>query len=418
MRCSDLHIDWYAPADESRSEIARYSSGVMTELLHRVGELSSGIASGCDETGRDLKGLSSLPVYHLGNSAVHVPILKQAMRRPGLVVLHDLNLIDLARAYAAELGDQGWVKRAESLHQSSADSRSPGDTSDVHSIESVGSHLYLPMIGNALAVIVHSDYAADCIERDFPGRFRLHRLNLPASPSREPFTDERAGAPFGIICCGHMGPNRRILPFIEAWGACCEPESFRLTLYGHVSHQAEIFREARRVGVADFLHVEGYVDEPELLAACQRAHLALNLRWPSMGEASASQLLYWSQALPTIVTATGWYEEQPDNAVLKIDPRSERQALTSVLDKIVSRELDLPAYARNGLELVASRHSINSYCEDMCRIFLECAKQAAVKGFLGGSFVDRLLEQCADPSHIGLFDTVVDRTIDTLGSDL
>ena len=49
--------------------------------------------------------------------------------------------------------------------------------------------------------------------------------------------------------------------------------------------------------------IHGYVrDLDERLA---EADLAVNLRYPSMGEASAAQLRIWDHALPSLVTERG-----------------------------------------------------------------------------------------------------------------
>ena len=66
--------------------------------------------------------------------------------------------------------------------------------------------------------------------------------------------------------------------------------------------------------------LHGFVPESELDAALASAHLALNLRYPTKGEASGSQLRIWSHGLPSLVTRIGWYTELPADTVSFVRP--------------------------------------------------------------------------------------------------
>lgn len=48
--------------------------------------------------------------------------------------------------------------------------------------------------------------------------------------------------------------------------------------------------------------------------------MALNIRYPSMEEASFSQLRIWEHALPAIVTRVGWYATLPEDVVFFVRP--------------------------------------------------------------------------------------------------
>jgi hypothetical protein len=71
------------------------------------------------------------------------------------------------------------------------------------------------------------------------------------------------------------------------------------------------------------VEIRGFVEEDELDALLDRAHLALNLRYPTVGEASGSQLRLWSRGLPSVVTRTGWYAELPPETTFFVDPEHE-----------------------------------------------------------------------------------------------
>jgi len=67
------------------------------------------------------------------------------------------------------------------------------------------------------------------------------------------------------------------------------------------------------------------VPAEELDSALAAAHLAVNLRNPTMGESSFSQLQIWDHALPTLVSQVAWYAKLPENAVAFV--RSEHEVL-------------------------------------------------------------------------------------------
>ena len=49
----------------------------------------------------------------------------------------------------------------------------------------------------------------------------------------------------------------------------------------------------------NLVQLHGYTPEKELNKVLEKSHLAINLRYPTMGEASGSQLRIWYHALPS-----------------------------------------------------------------------------------------------------------------------
>ena len=82
------------------------------------------------------------------------------------------------------------------------------------------------------------------------------------------------------------------------------------------------------------VEVHGFVPEPELDAKLAEAHLVFNLRYPTMGEASGSQLRIWNAAAAAVVTDLGWYGSLPDDTVFKIPLEGEITALQDLIRRI------------------------------------------------------------------------------------
>jgi hypothetical protein len=71
------------------------------------------------------------------------------------------------------------------------------------------------------------------------------------------------------------------------------------------------------------VNLYGFLADDQVEQKLGTAHLAINLRYPSMGEASLSQLQFWDYGLPTLVTRTGWYTSLPEEAVAFVRPEHE-----------------------------------------------------------------------------------------------
>ena len=83
---------------------------------------------------------------------------------------------------------------------------------------------------------------------------------------------------------------------------------------------------ARKLGVAERVHVLGYVPFAELEQAIAASDLCLNLRYPTAGETSASLLRILAVGRPAIVTEYAQYRDLPDDAVVKVPLADARDA--------------------------------------------------------------------------------------------
>src|SRR5690606_30437605 len=100
------------------------------------------------------------------------------------------------------------------------------------------------------------------------------------------------------------------------------------------------------LGIKDSVKLHGYLSEPALEALLNKAHLAINLRYPSRGEASGAQLRFWNHSLPTVVTNTGWYSRLDPAAVVHIDPEHEQAELQAQINRALD---DYPSFREIGL---------------------------------------------------------------------
>lgn len=351
-----MKISWYSPLDASASEIARYSEQLLP-YLRQFGEVlavEEGSANAVPPTLPGEAGVAALPVYHIGNNPLHLPIYQRSLQEPGVVVLHDLSLVDLARHLSHQL-DQPELWKDMMCRQYGDEvralvNRSEKSVADYN--EMVSSYpLFQPFVAGALGVVVHSRYSLDALQRQLVRGTPLLRLNLPASAPGERADPVLGSEPLRFVFCGHVGPNRRLVEFLQAWGSLPAPQRITLDLYGNISSSRLLLQHASQFGVEQFIRINGYVSDAELEQALQSADFAINLRWPTMGEASASQLRYWAAALPTLVSDVGWYAELPADSVCRISVGNEAGDLQALLEDALAspdkyRQVGLQGQAR------------------------------------------------------------------------
>ena len=110
----------------------------------------------------------------------------------------------------------------------------------------------------------------------------------------------------------------------------------------------------------------------QLDEALRWTDLALNLRNPSMGEASASQLHLWQYGLPSLVSRAAWYETLPANTVAFVRPDHEAEDIQAHLAAFLEDPEKYRELGRNGQRHVTQNHSLDTYA----RSLLEVAKRA------------------------------------------
>ena len=424
-----MNISWFSPLDAQSSEIARYSEQLLPSLQQlatvvAVDDGSGGVASWWSpEVGEPAveKGVAPLPIYHIGNNPLHLPIYRRSLEEPGLVVLHDLSLVDLARHLSHEMGQPDLWKeqmcRQYGEEVRALVNRSENSVADYN--EMLARYpLFQPFIAGALGVVVHSRYARDALQRQLPPGTPLLQLNLPAAgpPPEVSGVARRAehSGPMRFVFCGHVGPNRRLIQFMEAWGRLATPEAITLDLFGNISNNRELLQYAEHSGVADHIRLRGYVSDAELDEALNSADFAINLRWPTMGEASASQLRYWSAALPTLVSDVGWYGELPDDAVCKVSVDNESADLLAVLEDALVSPDKYRQVGQRGLQQLHSAHSPGHYARELVALAARLSDARLGYRMLDQQLVTIIASMCENDNDTRLFRDAIETAVATV----
>jgi glycosyltransferase involved in cell wall biosynthesis len=343
-----LKINWFSPLPPARSGIAHFAMQILPVLAGRQEVV---LWTDQDQVAPEVLRIASvvrydpaappwreinngaISIYHFGNHPdFHGGIRQVSLHQPGIVVLHDLCLHDLFFRLWVHSGRDRASYLAALERWYGAEGRQAGEAFCNGGISSESMALKFPLtreaVRGALGVITHSSRAFEelnetpacpIVALDFPyaaaeeSRYRTWVAARSAAP----------GPPYRLIVFGYLGRNRRLGAVLEALAAIGKREQFRLDICGELWDEGQVRTQIERLGLSSIVNLHGFLPDDQVEQKLSTAHLAINLRYPSMGEASLSQLQFWDYGLPTLVTRTGWYTSLPEEAVAFVRPDHE-----------------------------------------------------------------------------------------------
>ena len=173
---------------------------------------------------------------------------------------------------------------------------------------------------------------------------------------------------YRISLFGFLGPNRRLPVLLRALANFAQRDRFQMDIYGTIDGAEKIQQLICRLGLSDQVTMHGFVRQDELDEALRRTDLVVNLRNPSMGEASGSQLHLWQYALPSLVTRSAWYETLPENTVGFVRPEHEPEDIQAHLAAFLDDPEKYRELGRNGRERAARNHSMETYASSLLEV--------------------------------------------------
>ena len=379
-----MRLNWFSPLPPERSGIAEFTAALAPLIRQRtqaryISERRGVGAQGAFPGAESLEDLrqvdvnrADLNVYNIGNNAsFHGEIWRLASEYPGIVILHDFRLQHLfGGMFLTGRNDrEGYLSLMRDAYGREGEAAASLMATGRASTEAV-SELF-PLVEVALrgaaGVVVHSDEAL----QDVRVRTGLPvvKLNLPyaagaALPDRRPRGNPARPA-INLVAFGYIGPNRRIESVLEALAGLDLPMPVNLHLIGELWNERLLRDRAAELGLGRALHLHGHLPDEVLNRHLRQADLAVNLRWPSMGEASYSQLRAWHHGVPTMVTATGWYAELPGDAVIHVSPQREVEEVAAVIRRLADDRAPFGAIGNRGRQLLAEQYTPRAYVDGL-----------------------------------------------------
>ena len=317
--------------------------------------------------------------YNIGNnSRFHAAIWEASRRVPGVVILHDTTLQHFFQAFAnSSDGFADYVAMMGRCHGADAVTAAFA-RGDMDMAEMM--HRF-PMTQAAFdgsrGVVVHNEAEARRLRRLTTIPVWYVPLAAPAMPSAQTLRRRRAKR-LRLIVFGHIGSNRRLVELVRALGGSAVRERYRLDVYGNLDEPAPVMAEIAAHGLTDQVSLHGFVPAAQLDQALVQGDLAINLRHPTVGEASSSQLRIWGNGLPSLVTQAGWYAGLSPDMVSFVRADHEAEDIERHLVAFATDPEPYRANGRAGRDHVAVVHRADAYADALVDIAAELSRPRVV----------------------------------------
>jgi glycosyltransferase involved in cell wall biosynthesis len=342
-----VRLAWFSPLPPIASGIADYSYEV-APLVSEIADVDvfsprASLIRGV----RAPRGVRRLPpsafeergdrydavLYHLGNNPHHEYVYRAALRRRGVVVLHDYVLHHLIAWMLVDGPRRNWLEYEELMATSYgevgrrlADLRMRGVATD---FEKFLFPLGERVIRSAAGVVVHSldvGRRVRDVAPDVPVTVVPHHAGIPPVSVRDV---DRAGARarlgleqdrFLVGQFGYVTLPKQPAAVVRGFArlAAGHPGA-RLVMVGADRSGGGLQRLVDRHGVADRVRLTGFVNLERFYLYLKAVDIVVNLRYPSAGESSGTFARAMALGRATIVNDLGSFAEVPGDVALKVE---------------------------------------------------------------------------------------------------
>jgi len=356
-----MTVGFFSPLPPARTGVADYAAALLAEL-RRHGRVEVAPRH------------SDAALYHLGNNGLHAEIYRQALERPGIVVLHDavLNHFFLGQLTEAEyvdefvynygewnrgMGRELWCSRAGSA----ADER----------------YFRYPMLKRAaersLAVVVHNPAAAAAVKQHAPAARVVEIPHLFAPPElpddaavlryRQALGAGHAVDPdtflFGVF--GFLRESKRVPAVLEAFATVHAQVPRMALLVAGQFVSTDLERAVEPMLYAPGVLRLPYLAEREFWLAARALDACINLRYPAAGESSGIAVRMMGIGKPVLMTDGLECAHFPEDACVRIAPGvAERDSLEHHMVLLTSIPEVARAIGQRGAGHIAAHHRVES----------------------------------------------------------
>jgi glycosyltransferase involved in cell wall biosynthesis len=311
---------------------------------------------------------AALRVYTLGNSRWHGFAYGEALRRPGVLWMHEWSLHGLVLGETFLRGEPASYRRLMRDAYGTTGSVLAGQVMGgfcgplLEALFPLSEHL----VRRSRAVVATTGFTAARAARVRPGlpvrHIPLH-ASLPLHPLPSRAEARRAlGLPaeaLVVTAPGLVNPLKRLDVALRVGGRLGRRwPALRFVVAGENPPALPLAEWGREAGLADRLVLTGRLSLPDLARHLVAADVVLALRFPSLGEMSAVLLRALAAGRPALVTAgTPSGDEFPEGVVVPVDPgRYEEAELEALLDRLLGDAALREAIGERARAHVVRRH--------------------------------------------------------------
>lgn len=287
-------------------------------------------------------------LYHIGNNPQHGFVYENALRHPGVVVMHEANLHHLIAdltikrgdwdAYLAECERNGGAAALE--HAQRARNLTVGPDYE-------GVAMTRRLLESARGLIVHSRFVAGRMrEQGFQGPIATipHGAWIPQTnrnATRNALGLDEFTPLIGAF--GYLKPYKRIAESLRAMRRLVKLDPrVRMILVGEPHPEFGVEQMIRTLDLSEYVRILGFAPLDRFVEYMGACDIVLNLRYPTVGETSGSLLRALGLGKAVIVSNIGAFAELPDDVCLKAPTtpgrvQEEEDFIFEYLNILVSR---------------------------------------------------------------------------------
>ena len=352
-----MKIGFHSLMPPMSTGVADYSAALYREL-RRLGDVQ------LDPRKADVR------LYHLGNNQLHREIYQQALREPGVIVLHDAVLHHF---FLGSLNEQQYVDEfvynygawhadfARQLWRSRAHSATDPRYFEYPMLKRIAERSRAVIVHNPGAAALVAEHAPEATVYEIPHLF----VRPPLPPGYEV---ERLRAHLGLSgttflfgVFGHLRESKRLLAILRAFEALRRTADVALLVAGEfASSDLERSVRASRPGVLRI----GYLPNAEFWLYASAEDACINLRYPAAGESSGIAIRLMGIGKPVLLSNALEVSRFPECACVRIDiGAAEEDMLRTSMCWLAGAPSDARAIGSRAAEHIAQRHAIGVTAE-------------------------------------------------------
>lgn len=278
-------------------------------------------------------------IYAMGNSSFHGDIYETALRRPGVILAHDIRLNDFYTWYWQDRGFpvEWFHRRVHEMHPYlnpaiGVDGWISADIADLFGI-----FMVKEILSTTSKMLVHSAFAQRMLELVHPDL--SPKVAKIAFGHDTPVNQRSTSLTPTISTFGLAHPVKLIHQLVEALPDVVGqyPEA-RLRIVGHIEtdYESELLSQATSLGVDQAIEITGLKDRAAYLKELSAATIAVQLRAHSNGETSAATADCLSHGIPTIVTDIGAAGSIPEGVVHHLPVGAPSRAIARTINDLLA----------------------------------------------------------------------------------
>jgi glycosyltransferase involved in cell wall biosynthesis/SAM-dependent methyltransferase len=327
----------------SKSGIADYSEALAAEMAQRV-ELSVFDQPAANFDPRKI----DIALYHIGNNPCHGFVYQEALRNPGVVVMHEANLHHLIADLTINRGDwDAYLAECELNGGPAALAYAKQVRGLTVGPDYDGVAMTRRLLDVSRGLVVHSQFVARLMRgQGFKGPIATipHGAWIPQTcrnTTRDSLGIDEETPLIGIF--GYLKPYKRIAESLRALRRLVklDPRA-RMILVGEPHPDFRVEQLIRTLGLSEHVRIFGFVPIDKFVEYISACDIVLNLRYPTVGETSGSLQRALGLGKAVVVSDIGAFAELPEDVCLKVPvsperPQEEEDIIFEYLNVLVSR---------------------------------------------------------------------------------